>query len=271
MALISAIVFLLLLLLALFFRSGAGGGARGQRGRGVNKGSGAAAGTEPKGTLPYDAGKGNQSSGEPPKGATPSGSDAPSRAILFERTSLFDGIQGGAGSIGGGGTSFFGLSAAGGSFVYVVDCSGSMAGEGLKIAKESLFFSISQLDEEQEFYVFFYDSSSHPMPGGRMVKATSENKDTYRQWIETIKGGGGTMPEESLLAAIAMQPEVIFFMSDGEFNVGVCDQIKVAQGDNPITIHAIGFVNRSGEPVLKRLASDSGGMYSFVPRGAKKP
>ena len=119
--------------------------------------------------------------------------------------------------------------------------------------------------------MFFYDSSSYPMPGHKMLAATPENKETCREWVGTIRGGGGTMPEKSLRGAIRMKPEVIFFMSDGQFEIGVCDKIKAVQGDSPITIHTIGFVNRAGEHVLKRLASDSGGIYHFVPLAPKSP
>ena len=34
-------------------------------------------------------------------------------------------------------------------------------------------------------------------------------------------------------------------------------------------IHTVGFYNRDGEPVLKKMADDYGGTYRFVPQPGK--
>ena len=186
---------------------------------------------------------------------------------------------------GDGGAKFLGVSAKGKSFIYIVDCSGSMSGASLKKAKAKLRSSIGRLSSKRKFFVFFYSSSSYPMSDKtEMVEATKKNKRACYEWIKTINAGGGTQPTDALLQAIRMRPQVVFFMSDGFFPESVCDQVKQAQVSKPhVIIHAISFVSRpkkqvrkqmskeqrkaleqhtkGAETVLKRLARENGGKY----------
>ena len=188
---------------------------------------------------------------------------------------------GGGGSGGGTGTgqgegvgetTFMGTRAEGRSFVYIVDCSGSMVGVKLEEAKAELRASVDRLQRQQRFFVFFYDNASYPMPGGQMVWGTRANRQACHTWAATMNSGGGTEPAESLLAAIKMRPDVIFFMSDGVFDDGVCDQIKQAQGNKLSIIHTVSFVDRTGESVMRRIAEENGGQYIFNPgRLSRRP
>ncbi|MCK4283344.1 MAG: VWA domain-containing protein [Candidatus Brocadiae bacterium] len=182
------------------------------------------------------------------------------------------GDGGGGGAPGEGKAEFFGIKAKGRSFVYIVDKSSSMSGLPFREAKAELMRSINTLKENQQFYVFFYASSSFPMPGNRPLQGVPQDKQVCQQWVDTISAGGGTRPRESLLDAINMRPDVIFFMSDGHFRASVCEDVRQAQGKPPITIHTVGFVSRGGEAVLKLLAAENGGVYHFVPgSGAVTP
>lgn len=175
------------------------------------------------------------------------------------------------GRSGKGGTSFFGIRAEGGSFVYIVDKSGSMQDRPLLEAKAQLMSSIAELSGEHRFYVFFYDNRSHPMPARNLLYASHKNKAVCGRWVAGIAAGGGTNPTDALLAAIRMKPDVIFLMSDGLFDDKVCIIIRQAQGRNPVTVHTIGFINRAGERVLQRIAEENRGIYRFVPGGAGMP
>jgi len=259
---IPLLVAMLLLLLWLLFFRGSGGGAGGSSGPGFRGGEGAddlvASQKEARDQPTRQPGEAVQGTA----GVSKSGDS--SEVVLFERTDETQNQIGDWSRIGGG-ASFFGLSAEGKSFVYIVDRSGSMQGLPLAVAKANLKASIGCLKEDQEFFVFFYNQDSYPMPGAQMVSATEENKQACYNWITGMASGGGTQPTASLLAAIRMRPEVIFFLSDGAFAEQVCDVVRNAQRDSPVTIHTIGFVHRRGEKVLKRLADESGGTYGFVP------
>ena len=89
--------------------------------------------------------------------------------------------------------------------------------------------------------------------------------------MRTIQAGGGTDPTDALLTAINMNPDVIFLMSDGEFNESVCDAVRAARGNKPISIHTISFVDNSGEAVMRRIAEENRGMYRFEPGRQNSP
>jgi len=80
------------------------------------------------------------------------------------------GGQGGGGP-GGPGIGFFGSQAAGNSFVYVVDMSGSMQGGRFDRAISELIRSIGQLKTGQKFYVVFFNDQPLPLYAPRPATA----------------------------------------------------------------------------------------------------
>ncbi len=170
-----------------------------------------------------------------------------------------------AGGGGGGSASFFGLQARGKNFVYVVDHSGSMDGPRLLAAKSELIRSISALKRNMSFLVIFFDDQFEVMPGGRLVKATEANKRRYFGWIDRIESGGGTDPAAAMQTALALKPDAIWLLTDGEFDPEACDAIRQANPGARVQIHTIGFQSREGEPLLKRIARENRGQYRFVP------
>ena len=172
----------------------------------------------------------------------------------------------GAGT-GGGGIGFFGTRAAGGSFVFVVDCSGSMQGPRFARALQELESAILQLSPRQRFYVFFYNGSAIPLfdphPAAELLYASQERRVEARRWIHSRTAGGDTKPQEALRRALDMRPDVIFFLTDGEIppeSREVADRYNLAG----TKIHTTGFTSRQGEETLKGIARDSGGTYRYI-------
>lgn len=210
----------------------------------------------------------------PPQAPAPGGRDAGSSGGQGEGSG---GDQGsGHGSSEGSGvgeTKFMGIKAEGRTFIYVVDCSGSMQGRKLDETKSELMASIRLLiSRQQKFFVFFYNDKAYPWPGPQALRyAIKKNIDDCESWAQSISGGGGTEPTEALLAAIGMNPDVIFFMSDGLFDEDVCDIVRTARGNKQIAIHTISFVDKSGEAVMKRIAEENRGTYRFEPGRKTSP
>ena len=187
-----------------------------------------------------------------------------------------DGRGSGRGSGEGSGvgeTKFMGAKAEGRTFIYIVDCSGSMKGSKLDETKTELMASIRMLtSRQQKFFVFFYDNTTYPWPGPQSLRyAIQKNIDDCETWARSITGGGGTEPTDALLAAIGMNPDVIFFMSDGLFDEKVCDKVRVARGNKLIAIHTISFIDKSGESVMRRIAEENRGAYRFEPGRTTSP
>jgi hypothetical protein len=176
-----------------------------------------------------------------------------------------DGVLGSAmGSDGtGGGSGFFGVSAAGRKFVYVVDASGSMEGRRFRRARYELTNSIRKLRSHQQFYVIFYNYDAHPMPMPELISASRSNLEKVREWIRQMRPVGPTYPGNALQIALDLKPDAIYFLSDGIFDADVVEAVHKANGAK-IAIHTICFEDRVGEPVLQVLAAQNGGKYRFV-------
>ena len=173
-------------------------------------------------------------------------------------------LSAGEGGAGGKGASFFGLEARGGKFVYVVDRSSSMRGSRLEATKAELIRSVHSLKRTMEFFIIFYDSTHEPMPAAGLVKATGPNKGRYLSWVEAMGCRGGTDPQQAMLMALSLEPDAIWLLSDGEFDVQACDVIRAANPGARIQIHTIAFHSASGQRVLQRIAEENRGRYRFV-------
>lgn len=179
-----------------------------------------------------------------------------------------DGEGLGAGGAGGGAATFFGVEAKGSRFAYVVDISGSMQGEKLSQLKIELASSVNALLEHMSYFVVAF--SNTPQPLGERRKWTGATEDGKR-WAGTmlhqLKAEGGTEPWSALELVLTMKPapDAIYFMTDGQFDAQVADQIEVRnRGARKVPIHCIAFGDEAAEELLRRIASQSGGTYAHV-------
>lgn len=190
----------------------------------------------------------------------------------LEGTSIGDGggagLSGGSGGGGdGGGAEFFGIGGKGGTFVYVVDLSGSMNEEGKwERARAELLRSIEHLTENQRYYVIFYNDGWYPMAADKPIDSTAKNIDRTRRWVNRLWPGGGTYPVEALLHALKLEPDAIYFLSDGRFDPMTVELLRVQNpsSSNQIPIHTIAFVSKETIPIMRQIAYQSGGKFRFV-------
>lgn len=158
-------------------------------------------------------------------------------------------------------TSFYGVRAEGKVFIFVVDCSGSMAAQGrLERAKIEIRRSVLAMRHPQKFHVIFYDDQPRPMPAGIPQAADSVGKDRLLGWLRMIEPDGGTDPRGAMTQALSMKPDGIFLLSDGEFPDGTAESIARANKAR-IPIHCIDLSGGSGNQ-LRRIAQTSGGQYA---------
>jgi len=155
-----------------------------------------------------------------------------------------------------------------GKIVYVVDRSGSMT-DSIDFVKAELRRSIMKLGDDVEFHVIFY-SSGPPveMPTRRLVHATQRNKGLAYEFIDRIVPEGETDPSKALQRAFAVRPELIYLLTDGEFDRGIIDLVKRLNAGGRARVFTIGFLyTRPGTPaegILKQIARQNGGEYKFV-------
>ncbi len=183
---------------------------------------------------------------------------------------------GGAGNgtgtgIGDGDQNFFGIQVDGKKFVFVVDASRSMnhphdspAKTRFGRLKIELVNTIDQMTEENQFFVIFFNNRAIPMPADGLVRATEDNQMTCLEWVATAHTGGQTDPREALLFALQLNPDIIYFLTDGEFEYRVVKDVKAAN-KHKTPIYTFCFSDRSGEKFLKQIAEQNRGEYFYIP------
>jgi hypothetical protein len=172
---------------------------------------------------------------------TPVGSASGSRDGLGSG----DGIGDGEGSDAA--DSFFGLRPIGRRVVFVLDCSRSMnhphdteAKTRFKRMKLELIKSIQGMGPESEFYLIFFNDFSIPMPSPVPVQAAEQPKLKYLYWMKDIKAEGNTEPRIALQHALRLQPDILYFLTDGSFTYRV-EQDLLSLKSGKTEIHTFAF------------------------------
>jgi len=173
-----------------------------------------------------------------------------------------DGIGHGPGPSGRG-TGFFPVPAHG-DVVYIVDRSGSMTAS-IAIVKAHLKKAIASLRGGQRFHVIFYSSGEpQEMPARSLVRATDANKEAALEFIDGVTPVGQTEPLEAFRRALALKPQRIIFLTDGEFDPKVADSVRDLNRRAGARIDTICFLYSNCEELLMRIARENGGVYKYV-------
>jgi hypothetical protein len=179
---------------------------------------------------------------------------------------------------------FFGVAGNAQSLVYVVDASGSLV-DTLPYVLTELARSISRLDKQQQFTVLFFqgnDLLELPPAGTGLRHATAMNINNAIQWVNPDAGNlfakGRSNPLPAIRKALGYQPDMIFLLTDNlaaqqagsQDDATLLNQITQANTAKA-AIHTIQFLYKDATdqqagklPLLKQLADQNGGQYTFV-------
>lgn len=175
-------------------------------------------------------------------------------------------LAGGGGALGQG-ASFMGLRAQGSRFCIIADCSGSMEGPKLDFLKEEVLETLSTMAAQGRFQLLFFNSRAVPFPesGWRHPR---RDRTAVAMWLQTLTAAGGTDPVPAFQQAFQLSPppDAIFFMTDGLFEERAVDEVAQLnrRGGRNVQIHTISFLDAGPEPLMRKIASDSGGRYRHV-------
>lgn len=174
----------------------------------------------------------------------------------------------GIGLDGGGSAEFFG---AGGAVqgvrhvVYVVDRSGSML-DTFHLVKVELKRSISNLRRSQKFHVIFFNSGD-PLenPPQRLVNAIASIKEQFFSFLETVQPGGSTKPERAMKRALALEPDILYLLSDGiSFDSDLPAKLNDWNRERKTRIFTIAYLDQEGRGILETIAREHGGEFKFI-------
>jgi hypothetical protein len=119
----------------------------------------------------------------------------------------------------------------------------------------------------QRFYIVFYTDQTYPLfwpnPVAELQPATTLNLQRTMFWLEKAKTSGGTEPQEAMRIALALKPDVVFLLSDGDIppeTLGI-----VLQENKRSVIHTIALGSNKGAVVMKQIAAENKGEFKFIP------
>lgn len=179
--------------------------------------------------------------------------------------------QPGGGAIGPKGP-VFGNGGNARKIVFICDATGTMINKFASL-KDQLAKAIAGLKPVQSFnVVFYYDGSKFSaLDNNQLLPATPDNKRKAFAFLDGITTTGTTDPIPAIEVAFKMAPQLVYFLSDGEFNnVKTYEEVTAAMDrsnkENKIKVNTIlfdGFEEKAAE-VMQSMSTKTGGKYVHV-------
>lgn len=168
-------------------------------------------------------------------------------------------------------TAFFQVPAQGRSIVYVIDRSSSMGDRGrLALARREVLASLARLTPPARFQIIGYNRFVDSLRvAGRveLLSATEENKELAARFLESLIAEGGTSHQPALDQALALHPDVIYFLTDADdLDPGQVRALtQLNRGRSAINAIELSTSNRDrAEMPMHILARTNGGQYRAV-------
>ena len=156
--------------------------------------------------------------------------------------------------------------------IFICDATGTMI-QKIGTLKHELTRAISNLRPVQSFNIIFFTDGGkyHIANRDGLILATPDNKRQAYAFLEDITPNGTTDPTSAIEAAFKQNPDLVYFLSDGEFNnlkpyEDVVRQFDRSNKERKSRVNAILFetYDREAEQAMQRIADESGGAYRFV-------
>src|SRR5205823_12915992 len=138
---------------------------------------------------------------------------------------------------------------------------------GLARAKQELLASLQGMPVQTQFQIIIFNRSVEMLSLGSatgLLPATNENKRKAAEFLAPIQPEGGTLPLPALKRALALKPDVIFFLSDGGDWTDPLVQEILSVNRGRSVIHVVDFgggIHDQPNGPLRRLASNNRGQY----------
>ena len=166
--------------------------------------------------------------------------------------------------------------------VLVLDTSGSMSSyDRIGLIKTATKDVIDALTIGDHFGVVEFNSGAQTLnPGGRLLQATVENKDSIKALVDNLAAGGGTNFYNGFYAAFDLLDTstaneftsnchtAILFLTDGDGgSTGLYDMINQRNAAHDATVFTYSLGSGANDVVPKQIACETGGLWAEVPDG----
>ena len=148
--------------------------------------------------------------------------------------------------------------------VFVLDCSGSMAGKPIEQAKKAIEAGIAALRPGDRFSIVAFDNEAEAL-SGTLLEASDRNRQRARKFLAGIVTGGGTELAEGVKTAAGILEKSggdLLLLTDGQVfgTAGILSEARRAGA----RIHALGIGSASQDRFLAQLGSQTGGRSRFL-------
>ena len=161
--------------------------------------------------------------------------------------------------------------------VFILDVSGSMAGEKIEQSKEALKYCINHLDKKDRFNLITFSTESKLFKKN-LVDVSEYRKDALK-YIDEIEAKGGTNINEALLQALEMEykknrPLSIVFITDGlptvgETNIGNIIKNVTDKNKETIKVFTFGVGYDVNTVLLDKIASTNHAVSDYIETNEK--
>ena len=166
------------------------------------------------------------------------------------------------------------------NIVFVIDVSGSMSGEKIVQARDSLIAIINQLDSADSVGIVKFHTSVEAWTSE--LVAVSENRQGAVAYAQGLAAGGGTNLEGGAQKGISLlkassgsdnRGKILVLLTDGQPTAGVIDSnqivenIVAAVSGSGVSVNCLGFGQNLDYNLLERLALSNNGIVRRIYEG----
>ena len=166
---------------------------------------------------------------------------------------------------------FNGTNMTGRRFVFIIDRSQSMGGQGLGVisrAQTELTQAIQELKSNHEFQIVAYHSRTVTISERRLLAANDTNKALVKPFLERLAAFGATEHNYGINAALAFRHDSVVLLTDGGYPGLTPAQLKqIRRTARGTEIHCIQFglgPQQKSANFMTRLASESNGTFRYI-------
>lgn len=158
--------------------------------------------------------------------------------------------------------------------IFVIDNSGSMGGESIAAAKQSLLHALATLRPEDTFNVIRFDDTMTQV-FAQPVPASAAQVAIARTFVEGLDAAGGTEMLPALKAALVdahpMAPGVrqIVFLTDGDISNEKDMMAEIAAHAGRSRVFMVGIGSAPNMYLMRRMAEAGRGTYTNIGEGSE--
>ncbi|HEY0881931.1 MAG TPA: VIT domain-containing protein, partial [Archangium sp.] len=159
---------------------------------------------------------------------------------------------------------------------FVIDTSGSMMGDRMKLARDSLKYCVQKLNAKDEFNVVRFSTDVEALFEKPQL-ASEANVKKAVEFVGQLEAIGGTAIDEAMVRALkdganrGDKPHMVMFITDGHPTVGETDEAAISKNAKGVNqgsrVFTFGVGDDLNARLLDRIADEGQGVSDFARDG----